>query len=178
MTGSLQHQKHAYSQLCGLFFFGQSPLDVSPNHLWSLCPVKPSVLAQRSLRVKEGKQGARCIGCDRNTQLGIKLSWEHLFSAFSLRIKRVSKLRVHFSSAPPKTSCVLLSTGALAPLLDVLQVDVAVRGYQSPFVMLGCLLRDDLQDEVRVGGNVSGETARADVSMVIFIKTRLMSFGA
>lgn len=110
--------------------------------------------------------------------MGIKLSWEHLFSAFSLRIKRVSILRVHFSSAPPNTSCVLLSTSALAPLLDVLQVDVAVRECQSPYVMLGCLLRDDLQDEVRVGGNVSGETARTDVSMVIFIKTRLMSFGA
>lgn len=32
--------------------------------------------------------------------MGIKLSWEHLFSAFSLRIKRVSKLEVRFPSAP------------------------------------------------------------------------------
>lgn len=63
--------------------------------------------------------------------MGIKLSWEHLFSAFSLRIKRVSKLEVHFPSAPPPpdTSYVLLSTGAFPPLLDVLQVDVAVRGH-------------------------------------------------
>lgn len=114
MTGSLQHQKHAYSQLCGLFFFG---LDVSPNHLWSLCSVEPSVLAQRTLG--EGGQARGTLHrCDSSTQLGIKLSWEHLFSAFSLRIKRVSILEVHFPSFPPqhflcvaKRRCPSTSTG-------------------------------------------------------------------
>ena len=44
--------------------------------------------------------------------------------------------------------------------------------------MLGCLLRDDLQDEVRVGGDVSGETAGENVSIAMFINVRLMNFGA